>query len=124
MNFAKKQHVDLSLAQRYGIVSKLKNGEKLQSIAEQYNVDRSTVAIIKKNSLSIKEEFESGKTNVSIGRKKSIRFEDIEQNLFDCFIAMGSGAPGLTGNHLFEKARQIAREEGFDEGEVSALDMN
>ena len=69
MNSAKKQRVELSLAQRYEILSKLKNGEKQQSIAEQYNVDRSTVAKIKKNSLSIKEEFESGKTNVSLKRK-------------------------------------------------------
>ena len=45
----------------FKIVSELKNGEKQQSIAEQYNVDRSTVVKIKKNSLSVKEEFESGK---------------------------------------------------------------
>ena len=62
MNSAEKQRAELSLAQRYEILSKLKNGEKQQSIAEQYNVDRSTVAKIKKNSLSIKEEFKSGKT--------------------------------------------------------------
>ena len=49
--------------------------------------------------------------------KKSIRFEDVEQNLFDWFISMGSGTPGLTGNLLLEKARQIARREGFDEAE-------
>ena len=71
MNSAKKQRVELSLAQRYEILSKLKNGEKQQSIAEQYNVDRSTVAKIKKNLLLIKEEFESGKTNVSLKRKKN-----------------------------------------------------
>ena len=46
-------------------------------------------------------------TNVSIKRKKSIQFEDIEQNLFDWFISMGSGTPGLTGNHLLEKAQEI-----------------
>ena len=118
MNSAKKQRVELCLAQRYEILSKLKNGEKQKSIAEQYNVDRSTVAKIKKNSLSIKEEFESGKTNVSLKRKKSIRFEDVEQNLFDWFISMGIGTPGLTGNLLLEKARQIARKEGFDEAEI------
>ena len=51
--------------------------------------------------MSIKEEFESGKTKVSIKtKKKSIRFQHIEQNLFDWFISMGSGTPGLTGNHL------------------------
>ena len=38
MNSAKKQRVGLSLAQRYEILSKLKNGEKQQSIAEQYSV--------------------------------------------------------------------------------------
>ena len=36
---------------------------------------------------------------------------------------MGSGTPGLTGNLLLEKARQIARK-GFDEAEISALDIN
>ena len=82
------------------------------------------MAKIKKNSLSIKEESESGKTNVSLKRKKSNRFEDVEQNLFDWFISMGSGTPGLTGNLLLEKARQIARKEGFDEAEISALDIN
>ena len=51
MNSAKKQRVELSLAQRYEILSELKKGEKQQSIAEKYNVDRSTVAKIKKNSL-------------------------------------------------------------------------
>ena len=56
--------------------------------------------------------------------KKSIRFEDVEQNLFDWFISMGSGTPGLTGNLLLEKDRQIARKEGFDEAEISALDIN
>ena len=37
---------------------------------------------------------------------------------------MGSGTPGLTGNLLLEKDRQIARKEGFDEAEISALDIN
>ena len=40
------------------------------------------------------------------------------------FISMGCGTPGLTGNQFFGKARQIAREECFDEGELSALHMN
>ena len=43
MSSAKKQRVELSLAKRYEIASKLKNSEKQQSIAEHYNVDRSTV---------------------------------------------------------------------------------
>ena len=61
MNSAKMQRVELSLAQRYEIIGNLKNGEKQQSIAEQYNVDCSTVTKIKKNSCQLKKNLNLGK---------------------------------------------------------------
>ena len=120
---AKRTRVELSLAQTYEIVGILQTGEKQVVIAEKLKTDRSTVTKLKNNAAVMKQEFESGKSNVLTKlKKKSFLFEDIEEKLW--FIGQASGTPGLTENLLLEKLRQIARVEGYSEAELISIDMN
>ena len=81
-----KSRIELNLSQRYEIVRKLETGLKQSQIAEIYNVDRSTIAKIKKNSHKIKEDFESGTTNNLQKRRKSFHFGEVEETLFQWFL--------------------------------------
>ena len=67
---------------------------------------------------------EGGGTNITAKRGKLFSFPEVTVSLYNWFQSIAKGTPGLTGNLLLKKAKDIAKQLGCTEDEASTIDIN
>ena len=118
------KHRDLTLAEIYDILNRVRAGEKQIDIAKDYDIDKSAVSHLKKKESDIREKVESGQQSLSTKKVMKFGFSEIEADLYKWFVDGISGQAGVSAAVLMEKAHQLAEQNGMAESEYMKIYIN
>ena len=103
----RKTRVELPLSQKLQRLQELGAGERPNSLAEKYKVDRSVVSRVKKKESKVREHAALNK-NQCKKRQRKPEGENVETALYTWFKQMRGQNVPIHGPMLLEKATQFA----------------
>lgn len=110
----KRKHVVLDLSQKLEVINRLKNGEKVTSVASYYGIGRSTVKDIQKQADKIQNHVAKMDKIVERKTMKRARNERLDNAMFEWYIKKRNEGFPLTRSVMIEKAMELNRMLGGD----------
>lgn len=102
----KRKHVTLSLEDKCSILDRIEKGESAAQLAREFNVGKSTISDIKRNSKKIKDFVASTEQGPSNRQTLKIsHFPLIDQAVYAWFLQQRSRNMPISGELLREKAK-------------------
>nr|XP_054928928.1 tigger transposable element-derived protein 6-like [Dermacentor andersoni] len=101
-----KKRTSLTFAAKLEVIQRVENGEKKSSIAEAFNIPRSTLSTLLKNKSDIKAKAEQNQHTGAWWVRKAA-FEDVEKALYKWFIDVRAQNTLLSGPMLQQKAKNF-----------------
>lgn len=105
----------LSLETKAEIINRIKKGEKQVDLAIEYNVGRSTLSFIMKNSEKFLGVLKNGKFHPDSKRLRGAQREDVEAALYEWYKQASVVGITISGPILCRKARDFAAKLGYQE---------
>lgn len=108
MGKCSKKHNFLTVKIKSEILTKLSKGTSMKCLADEYNVNKSTISRVKKNEEKLRKFILS--TEVGFGKRKTLRPPELpkmENALFDWFSRKRSANIPISSEILCEKAKHL-----------------
>ncbi|KAH7978292.1 hypothetical protein HPB49_005121 [Dermacentor silvarum] len=99
-----KKRTTLTFAAKLEVIQRVENGEKKASVAEAFDIPRSTPSTLLKNKSDIKAKAEQNQHS-GVRRVHKVAFEDVEKSLHKWFVDARVRNIPLSGPILQQKAR-------------------
>ncbi|CAL4077738.1 unnamed protein product, partial [Meganyctiphanes norvegica] len=105
----------LSLETKVEVIKRIQGGEKQVDLAMEYNVGRSTLSFIMKNSERFLAVWKNGKFHPDSKRLRGAQREDVEEALYEWYKQALKNHTPVSGPILCMKAKDFAAKLGYSE---------
>ena len=118
-SYGLKTRVRLDLQQKIEILNFIANGKKQIEASKHFNVPRGTVCVLVKDQDKLRQEFaKNGNLKSKVLRKSP--FQSLEEPLVRWIKFARENKVPITGNIIQEKAKDFAKELGYQDFSASA----